>query len=270
MEEKNIKYEEYVYVGAPLPPECTIDTKQGLHVEDGLYPHRWGLKVGETSREFGKSSYLTVDQRNGNTALLDKLIEVGAAQEYSRNIVRKVTSEEGDVRWRDAYLTTYYLPYERVAGTFRQPTAQEPIECAINVQTDAVVEVLFTTGDWSRYVDFHIQTMWPSVSMMDVIEDLEDTFLEWAEEEESGFSFFSSDNEEDDEENDEADDDFDDGDDYYDDDEEDECHRAMKVMFFNEIGDGDELEFENVRDLMRCIVSIRLVSVDNKIIERKG
>ena len=265
MEEKNIKYEEYVYVGAPLPPECTIDTKQGLHVEDGLYPHQWGLKVGETSREFGKSSYLTVDQRNGNTALLDKLIEVGAAQEYARSIVRKVTDEAGAERWRDAYLTTYYLPYERVAGTFRQPTAQEPIECAINVQTDAVAEVLFTTGDWSRYADFHIQTMWPSVSMMDIIEELEDTFLEWAEEKEHGFSFFSSDDEEDDAE----DDDIDDDNDYYDDDEEDECYRAMKVMFFNEIGDGDELEFANVQDLMRCIVSIRLVSVDNKIVERK-
>lgn len=265
MEEKNVKYEEYVYAGAPLPPECTIDTKQGLHVDDGLYPHRWGLKVGETSREFGKNSYLTVDQKNGNTALLDKLIEVGAVQEYARSIVRKVTNEAGEERWQDAYLTTYYLPYERVAATFRQPTAQEPIECAINVETDAVLEVLLTTGDWSRYVDLHVQTRWPSVSMMDVIEDLEDTFLEWAEEKEYGFSFFSS---EDDEECDTEDDDFDD-DDYYDDDEEDVCHRAMKAMFFNEMGDGDELEFENVRDLMRGIVSIRLVSVNNKIIERK-
>lgn len=264
MEEKTIKYEEYVYTGAPLPSECTIDTKQGLHMDDGIYPHRWGLKVGETSREFGKNSYLTADQKNGNTALLDKLIEVGAAQEYSRNIVRKVTNEEGDVRWRDAYLTTYYLPYERVAATFRQPTTQEPIECAINVQTDAVLEVLLTTGDRERYLDIPIQTEWPSVSMMDVIEDLEDTFLEWAEEEKNGFSFFSSDDEEDNAEND----DFDDDDDY-DDDEEDECHRAMKAMFFNEIGDGDKLEFENVQGLMRCIVSIRLVSVNNKIIDRK-
>lgn len=269
MEEKNVKYEEYVYAGAPLPPECTIDTKQGLHVDDGLYPHRWGLKVGETSREFGKNSYLTVDQKNGNTALLDKLIEVGAAQEYARSIVRKVTDEAGAERWQSAYLTTYYLPYEHVAATFRQPTAQEPIECAINVETEAVLEVLLTTGDWSRYVNIHIQTRWPSVSMMDIIEELEDTFLEWAEEKEYGFSFFSSDEDAEDDEDCDTEDDDSDDDGYYDDDEEDDCHRAMKAMFFNEIGDGDELEFENVQDLMRCIVSIRLVSVNNKIIERK-
>ena len=268
---EEVKYEEYVYIGAPLPDGCPIDTKQGIHTKNGIYPHRWGLKVGEDSREFGKNSYLTIDQENNNTAMLDKLIAAGTTKEYSRSISRKVKNDDGKTVWKDALLTTYYLPYERASASFRIPTTQEPIENAVNVQTDALLEVLFVTGDegWSRYVEIPIQTAWPSVSMMDVIEDLQDIFVDWAQEKKNGFEFFSFDDVEYDNETEgdpDFENDFDDEDEDYED--GDDSQHPMMVLFFNEAGDGSQLEFENVSELMHCIVSLRLVAVQNEIVER--
>lgn len=53
-----------------------------------------------------------------------------------------------------------------------------------------------------------------------------------------------------------------------DEDEDDEEYAAMEVLFFDEMGAGSSLEFETVRELLRCIVSIRLVNMENKIIDR--
>lgn len=105
--------------------------------------------------------------------------------------------------------------------------------------------------------------------MMDVIEDLQDIFVNWAEEKKNGFEFFSFDDVEYDDETEEDPDfdvDFDDEDEDYED--GDDFNHPMMVLFFNEAGDGSQLEFENVSELMHCIVSLRLVAVQNEIVER--
>ena len=45
---------------------------------------------------------------------------------------------------------------------------------------------------------------------------------------------------------------------------------AWNATFFDKLGRGTELEFESLHELLRTIVSIRLVKVDNRIIEKNG
>lgn len=243
---KDKEYKKYIYVGKPMPEGCPLKQTAELFCENGVYPQRWGDCFGETSDAFGKKSYFTMDKDCKGQTMMDKLIECGAALSLTRYGARRVKTETG-YKMVDGAITYYYLPYVAEDATFRMPTASEPISHAINVETDAVMEVLLTTGDegWHRYLTIPIKTGWPSVSMFDVVEDLKETILEWAADKKNGFSFFEDE----------------------DDDEDEEC-AAMEVLFFDEMGAGSGLEFESVRDLMRCIVSIRLVNVQNKIIEK--
>lgn len=243
---KDKEYKKYIYVGKPMPEGCPLGLVAELFCENGVYPQRWGESIGEVSETLGKKSYLKMDKDCDGKTMLDQLIECGAALSMTKYGARRVKTEDG-YKWVDGAVTYYYLPYELEGATFRLPTAGEPISHAINVETDAVMEVLLTTGDegWHRYLTIPIKTGWPSVSMFDVVEDLKETILEWAADKKNGFSFFEDE----------------------DDDEDEEC-AAMEVLFFDEMGAGSGLEFESVRDLMRCIVSIRLVNVQNKIIEK--
>lgn len=246
MEKSEVKYENYIYVGKPLPEGCPIKTVQGLHIDDEIYPHRWGLKVGEDSKEFGKKSYFIKDKENNDTKLLDELLDADVVEQTSKNIMRK-TEKDGEEVWVDAYVTYYYLPFEHESASFRLPTSDEPIEDAINVETDATLEVLMVTGDWSRYLTIPIRTEWPSITMIDAIDDLEDIFDEWADNKQNGFSHLESDNK------------F----------KKRACHDdCILVRFFNQMGDGDDLEFESIDDMMSCIVSLRLVNVENRITGR--
>lgn len=127
---------------------------------------------------------------------------------------------------------------------------------------------MVTGGEWSRYINIPVRTSWPSVSMMDVIEDLEEEFEEWAAEKTNGFAYLSSYEDDPEEADDFEDFEADEDDDYDEADDYDGTNRTMTVMFFNEMGDGDELEFESMQELMRCIVSIRLVNVQNRIVKK--
>lgn len=243
---KDKEYKKYIYVGKPMPEGCPLKQTAELFCENGVYPQRWGESVGEVSETLGKKSYLKMDKGCDGKTMLDQLIECGAALSMTKYGTRRVKTEDG-YKWVDGAVTYYYLPYVAEDATFRMPTAAEPISQAINVETDAVMEVLLTIGDedegWHRYLTIPIKTEWPSVSMIDVVEDLKETILEWATDKKNDFSFLE------------------------DEDEDEEC-AAMEVLFFDEMGAGSGLEFESVRDLMRCIVSIRLVNVQNKIIEK--
>lgn len=244
---ENKEYKRYIYTGKPLPASCPVKPVEELYSESGIYPPRWGYRIGEISDTFGKKSYLEMDQNCAGKTMMDQIIESGAALSVTKYCTRRIDTEQGS-KYVDGSITYYYLPYEQEDATFRLPTAVEPISWAINVETDAMMEVLLTTGDegWQRYVTVPVRTGWPSVSMIDVVERLEDTFIDWAAKKENGFRFFDMDEE-----------------------DEDEYCTAMEVLFFDETGAGNGLAFGSVRELMHCIVSIRLVNVQNKIIDKK-
>ena len=238
------KYKKYIYVGKPLPESCPVEQVEEMFCANGIYPHRWGNPIGEINDALGKKSYFKMDENCTGKTMLDKLIEDGIALSITKYGTRRIKTENG-YKWVDGAVTYYYLPYEQEDATFRLPTAIEPISQSVNIETDALMEVLFTTGDegWQRYITIPIQTGWPSISMIDAICDLKETLLDWAIDKENGFSI------------------------YMDDDEEDEEFAPLGVLFFDEMGNGSELEFESVGELMHHIVSIRLVNVENKAID---
>lgn len=243
-ENEKQKYKKYIYVGKPLPDSCPVKQVEEMICANGIYPHRWGNPIGEISDALGKKSYFKMDENCTGKTMLDKLIEDGIALSITKYGTRRIKTENG-YKWVDGAVTYYYLPYEQEDATFRLPTAIEPISQSVNIETDALMEVLFTTGDegWQRYITIPIQTGWPSISMIDAICDLKETLLDWAIDKENGFSI------------------------YMDDDEEDEEFAPLEVLFFDEMGNGSELEFESVGELMHHIVSVRLVNVENKAID---
>lgn len=249
-ESKEIEGKKYIYVGKPLPESCPAGQVEELFCESGVYPPRWAYCIGEISDALGKKSYFEMDKNCTGKSMMDRLIEEGIALSKTQYGTRQIKTENG-YKFVDGAVTYYYLPYEQEDATFRLPTAIEPISLAVNVETDAIMEVLFTTGDegWQRYITIPIKTKWPSISMIDTINNLKETIIDWAMDNENGFSI------------------------YMDDDENDEELAPLGVLFFDEMGNSSTLEFESVRELIHHIVSVRLVNVEKKDIEkntRKG
>ncbi len=236
METKN-----YKYVGKPLPAYCPIKTERTLEAaRDGVaFPHRWGLVVGEKTDKHGLASYLIADKDKTGKTILEQMLEDDLLFENKRNILREVS----DGGYEELRLTEYYLPFISEDATYQLPTVNEYIDCAVNVKTDALIEIRMVAdgGDLERYLHIPVKTSWPSVSFMDVLGDLEDDIRDMAKNGANGFSYSR--------END---------------------YPAWNAAFFDKLGRGTELEFESLHELLRTIVSIRLVKVDNRIVEKDG
>ena len=145
------------------------------------------------------------------------------------------------------YVKSYYLMYEHENALFRRPTATEPIENSSNVLVDGTVEVHFVVDEmnhWDRFIAIPLKTSAPSITILDILDDLPEIILDWAEKNQYGFEF------EDPDANDEDD--------------------PIRVAFFNEVGICDILNFDNVHDLFRTIVNIRLIDLKNVIVDCKG
>ena len=229
---------KYVYVGNPLPDFCNIQTERMLESakEDDVFPHRWGLIVGENTDKYGLKSYLIADQNTMEKTVLEQLINGDIVEEYSRPVMRK----NKDGSYEELYLTLYFLPYELEESTHRISTVEECIENAINVKTDALVEVKMVAGDFEleRYITIPVKTAWPAISFIDIVNDLEEEFWELAENRQKGFSK-----------------------------EKEDEHTVWRAVFFNRLGEDTDFEFETLSELLRTIVSIRLVEVNNQIVK---
>lgn len=239
-------YEKYNYVGKELPDYVPLPKTQELHAKAELYPPRYGVKIGDYTKEGGRRSLFTADKNCTGPTIFDRLIEAGIPEEYSYQAYRTFVEDGKEVE-KLVLVTSYYLMYEHENALFRRPTATEPIENSSNVLVDGTVEVHFVVDEmnrWDRYLSIPLKTSAPSITILDILDDLPDIILDWAEESQFGFEF------EDPDDNDEDD--------------------PIRVAFFNEVGTCDMLNFQNIHDLFRTIVSIRLVDLKNVIVDRRS
>lgn len=231
----------YRYVGKPLPDYCPIKTERTLEAaRDGVaFPHRWGLVVGEKTDKYGLVSYLIVDKDKTGKTILELMLEDDLLFEHKRTVLREVP----DGGYEELRLTEYYLPFISEDATHLLPTVNEYIDNAVNVKTDALIEVRMVADDegLERYLHIPVKTAWPSVSFMDVVGELEDDICDLAEKSQNGFSRNN-----------------------------DDGFSVWEAVFFDKLGRGAELEFESLHELMRTIVSVRLVKVENEIIEKNN
>lgn len=234
-----MEIKKYVYYGKELPKDCTL--KKNIELQgtknDVAFPHLYGLEIGEDSKEHGRRSYIVSDGET--TKMLDALIAAGCTRSMRREVMRK--REDGD--YENLVLTQFFLMYKAEDTTFDLPTASENISNACNVETNAVLEVKLLTddGDVERYINFPFYTSGPfSTSLLDFLEGIEDEFDCMFEEGKSGFSLVKED-----------------GFTYY------------EVMFFDVVtGQERRVQFDTMSELLRTVCSVRLVKVENKIVER--
>lgn len=231
---------KYEYYGKEFPEGCTFRKNLELQgKKDGVaFPHLFGLEIGEESKEHGRRSYIVSDGET--TKMLDALIAAGCTRSMRREVMR--ARENGE--YEDLVLTQFFLMYKAEDATFDLPTASENISNACNVATDAVLEVKLLTddGDVERYVNFPFYTSGPfSTSLLDFLEGIEDEFDCMFEEGKDGFNVVKED-----------------GSNYY------------EVTFFDVVtGQERAVQFETMSELLRTVCSVRLVKVENKIVERR-
>lgn len=241
---ENEKYEEYVYVGKEIPADINIGKTQRIRNTLGFYPPRFGLKVGEYTEEFGRKSFFLSDTSAEGPTILDRLIDAGIPEEHTYDVFKTV-EEDGKETKKVVSCTSYFLIYEHKDATFRRPTATESIINALNVNVSATVEIHFATEDmwhWDRYITMQLKTACPAVSMIDIVSELPQDIRELVRKGKRGFSYAIP--------------------------EERGPRAPISVVFFNDVGHDCALEFDSLNDLMRTIVSIRLIDVNNHVVKR--
>lgn len=235
-----MEIKKYVYYGKELPKDCTLKKNIELQgTKDGVaFPHLYGLVIGEESKKYGRRSYIVSDGET--TKMLDALIAAGCTRSMRREVMRK--KEDGD--YEDLVLTQFFLMYKAEDATFDLPTASENISNACNVETNVVLEIKLLTddGDVERYVNFPFYTSGPfSTSLLNFLEGIEDEFDCLLDEGKDGFNVVKED-----------------GSNYY------------EVTFFDVVtGQERTVQFETMSELLRTVCSVRLVKVENKIVERR-
>lgn len=237
-------YEKYNYVGKELPDYVPLSKTQELYAKAELYPPRYGVKIGDYTKEGGRRSLFTADKNCTGPTILDRLIETGIPEEYSYQAHRTFVEDGKEVE-KLVLVTSYYLMYEHENALFRRPTATESIINALNVNVSATVEIHFATEDmwhWDRYITMQLKTACPTVSMMDIVSELPEDILELVRRGKRGFSYAIP--------------------------EEGGPRAPISVVFFNDVGHDCALEFNSLNDLMRTIVSIRLIDVNNHVVKR--
>ena len=144
-------YEKYNYVGKELPDYVPLPKTQELHVKAELYPPRYGVKIGDYTKEGGRRSLFTADKNCTGPTILDRLIEASIPEEYSYQAYRTFVEDGKEVE-KLVLVTSYYLMYEHENALFRRPTATEPIENSSNVLVDGTVEIHFVVDGVIRHI----------------------------------------------------------------------------------------------------------------------
>ena len=230
---------DYVYIGKPFPENFPHKPELQLKaVRDGIaFPHVFGEEVGENSDKYGKISYFVEDHKAGTTHLLDALIEAGCVREKTRRVLR---NKKGTDEYDEVLLTTYTLPYRSKEATFHLPTVNANISMACNVEVDGLIEVKLVTedGEAERYLHIPIATAGPfSMSFLDYVGDIEEDIRDMVEEGICGFK------------------------------KSDDC--IMATFFDTQTGADCELEFYSISELLHTVVSVRIVKLENRIVDRK-
>lgn len=211
-----------------LPENIPMDKTGTITTESEWYGSTYGGCFGKILDTGEKESFFKKDKENGNTDLFDTMLASGKCKPVHRKMFNSGTG--------NTYVATfYYIMYRIVGHCSGKPTVTtEALDTCMNVEYEYTYEILLVADDeYRRYITKTIKTDGPGTySLLDDIEDLEQVFEEWAEEEEQGFRY---------------------------------CDGEIEVKFFNEVGEEQYISFESMRHLLMSINSIRIIDFKSKI-----
>lgn len=196
------------------------------------YGHACATLVARKEETGTVESFLPEDQKNGNTAVFERLRKEIHLIEKARNLVNLET-----VHGRQC--TDYFVPYKVKDHCSGMPTVMDAtVDNCSNVQYDVSYEILLIADEnIRRYitVDYQTEGSW-ATSFFDEVESIEDNFTEWFEEGRNGFKL--------------------------DDDDE------MTVLFYDDLGRDYDVRIDSMSELLNMITSIRVIKCERTIIDQ--
>lgn len=212
-----------------LPESIPLEKTGSIDTEKEWFGSTFGECVGKILDTGEKESLFKKDRENKNTYLLDILIESGKYKSLHREMYNR---EKGKF-----YKATFiYVMHRVIDHCSNKPTiTTEALDTPMNVEYEFIYEILLVADEeYKRYITKTIQTNGPhTYSLMDEIENIEQMFEEWLEDEEQGFRYR---------------------------DEE------IEVKFYNEVGEENYIPFESMRHLLMSINSVRIIDFKSKIV----
>lgn len=209
-----------------LSNETSIEIKEGCEWNG----HAYATCVGTIYDDGTVESYFKRDKENNNTEIFDKLRNDIQLIEKHVNLSNYETMEiSSGVR--------YFIPYKVKDHSSNKPTVTDSyVGGCSNVHYSVEYEIVLVAGDdYKRYITVEYETEGHySSCFFDQVENIEEMFEEWFEEESHGFRIVE--------------------DDY------------KTVTFYDETGENCDIEISSVSELMSMITSIRVIKCDHTII----
>lgn len=214
-----------------LPKNIPL-TKKGIITTNGeWYGHSFGDCVGRIYDDGEKVSFFSDDRNNGTTELFDTLIGQGKTRVKQRLVIARDTGKE-------RYCEDHYLVRKVVGhGSAKETVKDDCLDTCCNVKYEYTYEILFVADDeYKRYVYDTVKTDGThTYGLSSVLESLEDTVMEWAEEGEKGFKL------------------NDDG--------------TISVKFYDDFGNDIDARFYSMSELMMCLNSVRIIELKREIVD---
>ena len=225
------EYNYIVELIEEIPENIPVSKTGTIRTEKEWYGHSLGDAVGRIYDDGKIESFFKEDNNN---EWFNTLRNRGLLKSKHRNLINKKTFVEYGCE-------EYYLMRRVVGHTSNLPTVTDcSLDDCCNVKFEYTFEILLVADDdYKRYITESIETEGPhTYCLADKLESLEEVFEEWAENEEQGFKKSE------------------DG--------------GVTVIFYDDFGQSLDAEFYDIRELLMCINSVRIVKMEITIIDRKS
>lgn len=213
-----------------LPESIPLVEKGKITTKSEWYGHSFGDCVGRVYEDGEIKSFLAADCKNGTTEAFEKLIELEMTRTKHRCIV------DVDTR-RERTCVEHYVMRRVVGhGSEKKTVIDSCLDTFNNVKYEYTYEILFVADEeFKRYVYDTVKTDGPfTYGFASVLESLEHTVEEWAEEEEKGFKY--------------------------------DCG-SIFAKFYDDFGNDIDAEFYSIGELMMCVNSVRIIDIKREIVD---
>lgn len=216
-----------------IPEYSGFKKNEEIEVRDGCgwNGHAYAVCVGIIYDDGTIESYFKADEENGNTEIFDKL----------RNDIRLVKKHVNLRDFNTMKLTSgtkYFIPYKVKNHCSDKPTITNTyVDNCINVHYSVEYEILLAASDdFKRYITVEYETEGTfSSCFFNQVENIEEMFEEWFEEETHGFKVDEEGN--------------------------------KSVVFYDETGESCDIEIFSISELLSMVTSIRVIKCDRNIIK---
>lgn len=227
--------EEYTYeveLIEELPDYIPLKKRGTITTRGEWYGHSFGDCVGREYEDGEVESFFTADRNNGTTELFDLLRSQGKTRTKQRWVYNRETGKLQGVE--EHYVMRKIIGH----GSGKETIKNDCLDTCCNVEYEYTYEVFFVLNDeYKRYVYDTVRTNGPfTYGLNSVLESLEATVREWAEEGVKGFRL---------------------------------ADEIVYMKSYDDFGNDIDAEFSSMTELLMCVNSVRIIDLQRKIVGKK-